>query len=124
METDMDDKRGQTSLERMVTHIVQAVLIAAVIGGAVLLIDLKESMAVTQTEMKASAALTQAEMKSMSTRFADFKILMSDRYTSAQAAAANAIIQKELNDHEVRLRNVEQRLNENENRFPDSKFKQ
>lgn len=98
--------RGQTPVERWAQHVVQAVTVAAIIGGGMML-----------SELKTAVAVMAQRQESMSVRFADFKIIMDDRYTGQQAAVAHSRIEDQLSDHEARLRVIEKELS----KFPASR---
>lgn len=96
MSDDPVNHRGSTPTERWIQHFIQGISLAAVIGGGALLWDLKTSNAIIQTELK-----------NMSQRMEDFKLFMSDRYTSTDAEREHLIIERELQDHESRIRKLE-----------------
>ena len=96
MENDQDRKQGQTALERIVLHVVQAVTVAGIIGGY---------MAVS--ELKTSNAVLRVELQGLSARLEDFRSLVDDRYTSSQAQRDIKPLIERVADHEARLRTIE-----------------
>lgn len=97
--------RGQTGLERVVLHVVQALTVAGIVGGYVSLTSLQTSFAVIENKME-----------NLSIRLDDFKDLTSDRYTISQAEHDLRPILEKISDHEKRLRSLE-RMPQN-NGFP------
>ena len=91
-----DESRGQSSVERILLHVVQAVTVAGIIGGYVAMSDLKTSTAVLQSELR-----------SLSERLDDFRALSGDRYTATQAARDIKPLFERIADFEIRLRNLE-----------------
>jgi hypothetical protein len=90
--------RGSTQIERWVQHVLQALTVASIIGGFVLLSDLRTSNAVIVERLDQQGK-----------RLDDFKAFMSDRYTGADAARDIQPILSELSDHEDRIRRLEAR---------------
>lgn len=88
--------RGQTALERIVLHAVQAVTVAGIIGGYLAVSDLRTSNAVLQVEVKG-----------LSDRLEDFRDLVDDRYTARQAQRDFKPLIERVADHEARLRTIE-----------------
>lgn len=80
-------------MERLVQHAIQAVTVAAIIGGFAILSDLQSSNAVIRSEI--------ATLKGR------FDAFTADRYTSREARRDNELYQSKLLDHEARLRELE-----------------
>lgn len=96
--SDASTVRGSTPWERAIQHITQVLIVAAIIGGFTQLSSLQKSTAIIETEMRG-----------MRQRFDDFKVFMGDRYTSGDATRDRIIIDRELSDHEDRIRNIERK---------------
>jgi hypothetical protein len=91
-------QRGQLPIERFLLHVVQAITVAGIIGGYVVLSDLRTSTAVLQTQII-----------SLSQRVDDFRAMASDRYTSTEAERDRKPMLEVLSDHETRIRALERR---------------
>lgn len=94
------EERGSSQLERRFQNVVQSVLVAAIIGGGVVMMEVRTEVAVTQNDIR-----------TMSIRLNDFRSLAADRYTASQAATTNRPIITDLADHEARLRVLEKYYN-------------
>jgi hypothetical protein len=95
--------RGQSTLERWVQHIMQALTIAAILGGYQYAIDLQLSL----FEMKTSMAVQKAEMISVREKLIDIKVLGVAAYSNAEARAAHQSMYDIFADHENRIRLLE-----------------
>jgi hypothetical protein len=93
----MDDApRGSTRIERYAQHIVQAVTVAAIIGGAVAVVGMREDIAV----MKNTMAIMKEQVS-------DLKAATADRYTATEARRERQPLIDAIADHEARIRLIE-----------------
>lgn len=93
---DLMNGRGSLPIERLFDHIVRAVTVAAIIGGAVMLSNLSRDQAVIQADIRALAS-----------RVEDLRILTADRYTQSEAESDLRVLREEMRDHEARIRALE-----------------
>lgn len=90
------EPRSSLSIERSIQHIVQVVSGAAIIGGAVVLADLRTSNAVIQNELiSLKASLEEVKVRGL------------DLYTGTQASKDLSVIFQKIRDNELRIREVE-----------------
>lgn len=95
----MEEKRGQSTIERVFLHVIQAVTVTGILGGYVAL-----------TQLKTSNAVLQTQMENLTTRIDDFKTLSADRYTASQAIKDLAPLIETNRDHESRIRHLERQI--------------
>ena len=93
---EMSGERGQTGFERSLQHVLQAVTVAAIIGGAVLL-----------SEVRTSTAVIEQKVIEVKDQISKIESITADRYTATQAREAAIIINRNMNDHENRIRKLE-----------------
>lgn len=94
-----NNTRGSTQIERWFDHVVRALTVTAIVGGAYTLAGLQTQVAVLSTEVNA-----------LSQRMDDMRAASSDRYTATQARRDFVPIQDRINDHESRIRDLERLL--------------
>lgn len=87
---------GSTPVDRWVQRLIHGISLAAILAGGSLLWDMKTSNLIIQNDLRA-----------MTERLDDFKLFMGDRYTSSDARRDLTILEKELKDHEDRIRKLE-----------------
>ena len=98
-----DVSRGQTAFERYVMHVVQAISIAAILGLAGILWDMRNVMA----DQSTAQAVTNAQLLQMNERITDFRTFVSGFYTEAQAQRDIQPMRDDIADHEDRIRALE-----------------
>lgn len=108
----MENKRGQTTMERIFLHIIQAVTVTGIIGVGIGLTQLKVSNAVMQSELHTSNKNVQFQLKNLTDRINEFKQISADRYTASQAIKDLAPIMERARDHEERIRGLEHKFME------------
>lgn len=89
--------RGSSQLERTVQHVLQGVLVLAVVGLFIVLGDLRTT-----------SAVTKVEVTGLREGLVSFRIFVNDRYTAKQAQADWAEAREAMRDHEQRIRSLEQ----------------
>ena len=93
---EMSGERGQTGFERSLQHVLQAVTVAAIIGGAVLL-----------SEVRTSTAVIEQKVIEVKDQISKIESITADRYTATQAREAAIVINRNMMDHENRIRKLE-----------------
>ena len=94
----MAGERGQTGFERSLQHVLQALTVAAIVGGAVLL-----------SEVRTSTAIIETKVIEVERQIIKIEVLTADRYTATQAARDAIVIRRNMDDHEKRIRTLEGR---------------
>lgn len=97
--TKLPGNRGSTPLERVVQHVIQALCVAAILGGFYILSELRSSNAVIRTELQ-----------TLKQQLADIKVASADRYTASQAQSDLSYLRERLQDHEDRVRSLEKSI--------------
>ena len=95
----MEEKRGQSTIERVFLHVIQAVTVTGILGGYVAL-----------TQLKTSNAVLQTQMENLTIRIDDFKDASRDRYTASDSIRDLRPLISTSKDHEIRIRQLEQRV--------------
>ena len=91
-----NSQRGSTSIERWFDHVVRAVTVIAIVGGAV-----------TLSEIRTQVAVLSTQIETLQSAMADMRTASADRYTRTDARSDLQPVMDRLADHEGRLRSLE-----------------
>ena len=95
--------RGSTHIERVVTHVIQALIVLAIAGFFYQ--DNKKTDALSS--IKTEIAVQNTQLMAFRDHLGTFRSLVSDRYTGKDAARDLSIIHARNADYEKRLRALE-----------------
>jgi hypothetical protein len=92
----MNAQRGSSPVERILQHVIQALLVVAIVGVFVAL-----------SELRTATAVAKVELIQLNDHLATFRTLVDDRYTGTDAIRDFNRVNRSINDHEIRIRKVE-----------------
>lgn len=103
----MTQIRGSSYLERIIQHVVQALVVLA-IGGVVVALDNSKT---ARADLQTTLAVTNSQLEQLQGHLAAFQTIINDHYTKRDADRDLGILHGSITDHEKRLRFLERRRN-------------